>query len=182
MTPEMEQAVRRLVNGFDSIPAEWAALVAQHIDGDECVALPMWGTLFKVSDSCDRHNIERLMSHPVPADIHGLIEFMEDRDIDPEGLYLSNAMELIALAASEPDEIDEDDIEALRLAALDAWRESMDEDAFLADSGWEDVGGTGLIAREFDGQLLLGVNGAGYSFYDSHWRRLYEALGYEWHK
>jgi hypothetical protein len=181
MTPEFEAAVRRLVEGFDNIPQDWAALVAQHKDGDEAVAMPMWGTLFRVSNM-DRGNIEKLLRDPVPTDIHELIEFMDDHGIDADSLYVSNAMELIALAASDPDEIDDDDVSALRDAVIDEWRESMDEDAFLADSGWRDVGSTGIIAREFDGELLLGINGAGYSFYDSNWRRLYEELGYQWHR
>jgi hypothetical protein len=180
ISPEKERAVRRLVEGFDNIPADWAALVAEHKDGDECVALPMWGTLFRVGNM-DRGNIEKLMVHPVPTDIFDLIAFMEEHDIDPDALYLNNTVKLLALAASDPDEIDEEDVDALRDAVIDEWRESMDEDAFLADSGWQDVGSTGIIAREFDGELLLGINGAGYDFYESHWTRLYDELGYTWH-
>lgn len=181
ITPEIEQAARRLVEGFDAVPQSWASLVAEHIDGDECVAMPMWGTLFKVSNM-DEGNISKLLREPVPSDINELIEFMDDHGIEASSLYMSNAMELIALAASDPEDIDEDDIEQLRQAVIDEWRESQDEDAFLADSGWQDVGGTGLIAREFDGRLLLGINGAGYDFYESHWVPLYLALGYQWHK
>ena len=78
MTPEFEAAVRRLVEGFDNIPQDWAALVAQHKDGDEAVAMPMWGTLFKVS-SMDRSNIEKLLVPWIPEDIEGLIEFIESQ-------------------------------------------------------------------------------------------------------
>lgn len=179
MSPEKERAVRSLVSQFDNIPADWAALVAEHKDGDECGVMPMWGTLFKVS-SMDRSNIEKLLRDPIPDDIHGLIEFMEDKDIDPENI--DNAMRLIALAAEDPDEIDEADIRELQYAIQEEWSENGDEDYWLASCGWQDVGGTGIIAREFDGELLLGINGAGYSFFDSHWQRLYDELGYTWHE
>jgi len=179
MSPELDRAVRSLVSQFDNIPADWAALVAEHKDKDECVALPMWGTLFKVT-SMDRSNIEKLLRDPIPEDIHELIEFAEDKGIDLE--EIDNAMRLVALAASDPDEIDEDEVANLRHDIQDRWGEDGDEDYWLASSGWQDVGGTGIIAREFDGELLLGINGAGYDFYESHWRRLYEELGYRWHK
>jgi len=44
------------------------------------------------------------------------------------------------------------------------------------------VGSTGILAHEVDGFLLLGINGAGYGFYESHWEPLYQALGYKWHE
>jgi|CXWL01.1.fsa_nt_gi hypothetical protein len=55
-----------------------------------------------------------------------------------------------------------------------------DDEAF-ADAGWREVTDTGIYAIEFDGGLLLGIHGAGYSFYDHHWSKLYDALGYHWH-
>jgi len=177
ISPEKEAAVRRLISGFDAIPADWAALAAKHKDEDEFLALPMWGTLFLVGNM-DRGNIEKLLIDPVPKDIHGLIGFMEDYGIEPEAV---NAMELIALSASALDEIDDDVVCDLRATVLEEWRDSGDEDAMLATCGWYDVGSTGIIAREIDGELLLGINGAGYSFFDSHWVLLYDELGYSWH-
>ena len=43
------------------------------------------------------------------------------------------------------------------------------------------VGDTGIVAQYVDEELVLGIDGAGYSFYDSHWFPLYIALGYQWH-
>ncbi len=58
-----------------------------------------------------------------------------------------------------------------------------DEDlACLESAGWRGVAGTGVLAVEFDGVLLLGIHGAGHSFYSHHWEPLYDALGYEWHR
>jgi hypothetical protein len=48
--------------------------------------------------------------------------------------------------------------------------------------GCQEVGQTGISAFDIDGQLVLGINGAGYDFYEHHWIPLYEALGYGWHE
>jgi len=174
---DKERAVRRLVEGFDNIPLKWAALAAEHLDEEPCYAFPMWGTLFRVSNM-DRGNIEKLLVPAIPKDAVGLIEFAEEHGIEIE----EAEMKLLALAAADEDEIDEDEIEAIATEVYEAWTESGDEDAALVMAGWDDVGSTGIVAREFDGELLLGINGAGYDFYESHWHRLYEELGYSWHK
>jgi hypothetical protein len=54
--------------------------------------------------------------------------------------------------------------------------------AALGASGWRQVADTGVLACEFDGELLLGIHGAGYDFYSHHWEPLYAALGYRWHE
>ena len=54
-------------------------------------------------------------------------------------------------------------------------------DEELYESEWQRIVDTGIYAIEFDGELVLGINGAGYSFYGHHWEPLYDALGYEWH-
>jgi hypothetical protein len=48
--------------------------------------------------------------------------------------------------------------------------------------GSQEVGETGISAFEIDDELVLGINGAGYDFYEHHWIPLYEALGYAWHE
>jgi hypothetical protein len=48
--------------------------------------------------------------------------------------------------------------------------------------GYEEVGDTGIFAFDIDGEVVLGINGAGYDFYEHHWLPLYEALGYAWHE
>lgn len=41
----------------------------------------------------------------------------------------------------------------------------------------------GFIIYECDYcDILLGINGAGYDFYESHWKPLYFARGLKWHK
>lgn len=58
---------------------------------------------------------------------------------------------------------------------------SDEEEQAFADADWREVAETGIYAVEFDGELLLGIHGVGYSFYDHHWSKLYDALGYHWH-
>ena len=58
---------------------------------------------------------------------------------------------------------------------------SNEEDEEFANAGWQAVAGTGILAIEFDGELLLGIHGAGYDFYEHHWAKLYDALDYHWH-
>ncbi|MEZ6055455.1 MAG: hypothetical protein R3C01_02000 [Planctomycetaceae bacterium] len=53
---------------------------------------------------------------------------------------------------------------------------ASDEDARFVAAGWKGVGTTGMLAIEFDGELLLGIHGAGYDFYAAHWEPLYDAL------
>ncbi len=57
-----------------------------------------------------------------------------------------------------------------------------DEQTLFADQGWSEVADTGIYAIEFDGELMLGIHGAGYDFFECHWAPLYEALGYRWHE
>ena len=52
----------------------------------------------------------------------------------------------------------------------------------FADAGWQEVADTGIYAIEIDGELILGIDGAGYDFYTNHWAKLYDALGYHWHE
>lgn len=33
-----------------------------------------------------------------------------------------------------------------------------------------------------DGEVFIGINGAGYDFYETHWIPLYEARGLQWHE
>jgi hypothetical protein len=70
------------------------------------------------------------------------------------------------------DPVDKQRIHALRRPVTD------EEDDLY---GCQEVGQTGIYAFDVDGQLVLGINGAGYDFYEHHWIPLYEALGYSWH-
>lgn len=57
-----------------------------------------------------------------------------------------------------------------------------DENAQMQIDGWVELADTGVYAREFEGEILLGINGAGYSFKAEHFFPLYKALGFSWHE
>lgn len=175
-SPALQKAVQDFKREFNTVPAEWARLAAQHIDNDEIYAMPMWGFVF-MPDSGLAGMIERLLCHPVPEDAADLIEFAETNGIEIE----EAEMKLLALAASD-EEDHEEEIARIRREIQDAWQESGSEEAALVSYGWQDVGQTGFIAREIDGNLVLGVNGAGYDFDEAHWMPLYLALGMKWHE
>jgi len=46
---------------------------------------------------------------------------------------------------------------------------------------YEDGSPTNIYLYEVDGKSLIGIHGAGYSFYDSTWITLYDILGLKWH-
>jgi len=175
----IEAAARRLVGGFSRISQDWAKLVAEHIDEDEFVAFPMWGTLFKVDDGCDRSNIEKLLLPIGPLaceTVAELLQFATDHGLN------ASISALAALASAADDETDEDELDNMKSDLLIEWQELGYEIADIAASGWQAVGDTGVMAREFDGELLLGIDGAGYDFHEDHWIPLYLALGYGWHE
>lgn len=177
----LKQAVDTLMERFSTVPGSWLALVAQHIDKDEFVPMPMWGNCYKVDDSGLESMIRNLCGDglPVPKDALALVEFAEERGIDLD----DEALSLLALIASgeEDEDLVEDEIERIREEIIDHLRDEGDEDMMFAEAGWSDVGGTGFMARDFDGHLCLAVNGCGYDFKASHWTRLYNELGLKWH-
>jgi hypothetical protein len=176
--PAILNAARRLVRGFSMIPSDWLSAVTSRIADEEYVSMPVHGTMFVVEDSCDARSISALlvsMGAPEDDKVDQIIEWAEG-----EGLEIDDELRLLALAASdEHDVIDE--LDHLRNELMEQWRDGGSEDAIMCMDGWEAVGTTGLLAREFDGRLVLGINGGGYDFYESHWIPLYLALGYQWH-
>jgi len=58
--------------------------------------------------------------------------------------------------------------------------ESLDEDWIRENT--QKVVGCGFLIYDCDEVgILLGVDGAGYNFYDAHWLPLYQARGLKWH-
>ena len=177
----LKQAVDTFMERFSTVPGEWLALVAQHIDKDEFVPMPMWGSCFKVDDSGLASMIRKLCTDggTVPENPLALAEFAEERGLDIE----DHALTILALLSDGAEDAEdyEDEIDEIRESFLEQLRDSGDEDQQFADYGWEPVGETGFMARNFDGHLCLGVNGCGYDFKASHWTSLYTELGLKWH-
>jgi len=167
---KLRESVKRFANrSFANIPGEWVALAAKHLDEDEYLPLPMWGTLFRCDDFAP--NIAGMLCSALPEDSEAqtLRAFAEDKGLDfdePEDLEDLTCEDWLAHARSE---------------LLQDWFESDDERAHFEGWGWQSVGSTGFLAREIDGSLFLGVHGAGYDFHEAHWSALYLALGLRWH-
>ncbi len=55
------------------------------------------------------------------------------------------------------------------------------EDENSETYGFQQLKDLGIYSFMIDGEIVLGINGAGYDFWESHWTPLYDALGYNWH-
>lgn len=167
----LKQATERLVSQMASVDADMIRPMIEEEHGEGCAAMPMWSTVFRVLDPVDARKIRDMLEPmgPPEGDAEGILAWIEDQGLDVDTMAYDD----------EEDGIDED---GLYQAAVEAWSESGSEDYWLSMCGWEQVGSTGLLAIELQGDLYLGVDGAGYSFYGAHWIPLYLALGYSWHE
>lgn len=183
---DLKPAARRLVGGFSMIPLGWLKIIADELEPDEGVCLPAHGTCFKVDDSCDRRTIEKLLLPWIPTDLEDLAYFAGTicSDIEFSDYKVDHhPLEKLGDASNVRSQLEPAyDVEKLREDIKWEWCRIHDEECQLDDDGWQKVGKTGLIAREFDGHLILAINGGGYDFYDAHWIPLYRELGYSWHE
>lgn len=64
------------------------------------------------------------------------------------------------------------------------WMMSHSSDEKWLDENREAVADLGftIIENYDEGWLLLGIDGAGYDFYDAHWLPLYDLRGMKWHE
>lgn len=64
------------------------------------------------------------------------------------------------------------------------WNERNANEEMIGEYAVVDVHGdtTNIFIYEIDDRFLIGVNGAGYDFYDGVWDVLYDTLGLLWHK
>ena len=205
MNEYLEKAARRLVDGFISLEHDD---VATRFDrcGDENYAMPMWGTIFEVTDSRDIRAIRKLETTPLESietmvrhaadhgfdfDVMGFVEVDsddEDRCDDAEyhcgrcrPTYRLDSDSVICETCNRGLDFYLD-TDAADEAWLDAWRDADPDGAALYEAGWRDVADTGVLMLSGpDGGLYLGLDGAGYSFYSDHWIPLYLAMGYSWH-
>ena len=107
-----------------------------------------------------------------------LIEF-DNPQTDDDGNQIEEAV------------LSSDDFEVERDDMLPMWSTlwsppSIDQDWILGtycDNHLQEVADCGFrIYEQEDYGLLLGIDGAGYDFYESHWIPLYNARGLQWHK
>lgn len=61
----------------------------------------------------------------------------------------------------------------------EGYEEEMEGERCILDN---DGNTTAMYIYEIDGEYLLGVNGAGWDFYNGVWDKLYDVLGLQWHQ
>ncbi len=154
-----QEAVEKWVSEMGSIPQDWFACVAEHIGG-EYYPLPMWGTMFIVSD----FDGEKFMQNS-----RRMVYSAEDIDLDEierlEGEKKRKAVE-----------------KAIEKEDYSEYEEYIDEEMDGANNVLNKDGGTtAAYIYEVEGTYVLGINGAGWNFYDGVWDRLYDAAGLHWH-
>lgn len=151
------EAVKEFVKcELNAVPQEWVRIVAEE-KGDFYDALPMWGTMWIV----DPWIGEKLMDHS--RVMVGSISEIELDDIeDPaERKRVKKAIKEEDWSVLE-DYIDED----------------MQHQRCVLD---KDGRATALFVYEVADEYVIGVNGAGWDFYDGVWDRLYDLMGMQWH-
>jgi hypothetical protein len=196
----IERAAHKLVENFSGVDGDLLQAKVEEESGDP-FARPMWDRLFEVTDSCDDRAIRGLLRSGMPDDERSALGRIIDNGLglgdDLSDYYtcdecgegvkfeardafnaLDDGRDLVSLCCEAGVSVAED---RLVQDTIEAWRESGDDDCSLAEAGWQNVGDTGLIAFDHDGDLYLGRNGAGYDFFEAHWVPLYKALGYSWH-
>lgn len=142
--------------------------------------------LMQVSDYSDMHEI-------TPPSKYDRVEiFAGDYDGESGEIveHLGNTEYLVQLNNSEydePVEVCEDDFDVQRDDVLPMWG-TMWEFKDICDQKWlennlQAVADCGFrIYESEDYGYLIGIDGAGYDFYEAHFLPLYKARGLHWHK
>lgn len=153
-----KEAIELFVNrDLQAVPQDWVRIVAEH--NDEYPTLPMWGTMWIV----DRDLGEKLMynSRYMNETLDDFIDEVRTMDDGHEKESLEKAIK------------DED-----WLILEQYIDEEMAGQHCVLD---KDGNTTALFIYEIGDQYVIGVNGAGWNFYDGVWDKLYDLLGLQWH-
>jgi hypothetical protein len=156
-----QQAIEKWVDQeMSGIPQDWVAKVAEATDG-EYLTLPMWGTMFIVSE----FDGEKFMKNS-----RRMVYSAEDIDLDEieEKEGKERRKEIEKAIEAEEYSIYEDYID-----------EEMDGAYCILD---KDGSPTAAYIYEIDGKYIVGIDGAGWNFFDGVWDKLYDVAGLHWHK
>lgn len=150
----VEQFVTRDLN---SVPQEWVQIVAEH-EG-EYPALPMWGTMWLVDENFIG---EKLMEH-------SRVMVASASEIDLEDIEDEKERKTVTTAIKKED--------------WTVLEEYIDEEMSGARCVLDKDGNTtALFVYEIADEYVIGVNGAGWNFYDGAWDKLYDLLELQWHE
>lgn len=157
-----KEAIQKMVAELSSVSQDQFRTLMEA--SGEYHNLPMWGTMWRL-------------------DYFG-------EDIYESARVMVGDKEEIDLDAIDDEKEREEVKEAIK--ALDEERISWGECALLENYIDEEMAGercvldkngntTAMFVYELDGEYWLGVNGAGWDFYDGVWDKLYDIMGLKWH-
>ena len=152
----VEEFVKR---DFNSVPQDWVRKIAE--SEGEYSNFPMWGTMWIVDTFLGEQLMEksRMMAES-PQDID--LDQIEEEEGKAKREKIEKAIE------------DED------------WSElEMYYDEEMAyERSVLDVDGdpTAMFIYEVGDEYVVGINGAGWNFYDGVWDRIYDTIGLKWHE
>ena len=151
----VEEFVKRDIN--NGVPISWVEAVSDKYG--QYLRLPMWGTMWIV----DNYIGEKLDENSrVMYDSLEELKFnLDEIEDEKEQARVKKAIEKEDWSVLE-DYIDE---------------EMTGEKCVLDKDGRP----TALFVYEVGDEYVIGVNGAGWNFYDGVWDRLYDLLEYKWH-
>ena len=160
-----KEAIEKFVDrDFHPIPQEWVKIVAEAKDAG-IYAWPMWGTMWIVDNWLGEKLMEksrRMVSEADEIDLEAIDDEKEKADV----------IEAIA-------ELKKESISYGETVLLENYiNEEMAGAYCVLD---KDGNTTAVYICEIDDQYVIGVNGAGWNFYDGVWDKLYDLLGLEWH-
>lgn len=158
-----KEAIELLVNrDMQAVPREWVEIVAEK--QGELSTLPMWGTMFIVDGNLIG---EKLMKNS--RLMYGTTDELQDEVSQGENSnFDERERELITKA------IKKEDWSALE----DYIDEEMQDARCILD---KDGKTTAAYIYEIGNEYVIGVNGAGWDFYDGVWDKIYDVLGLKWH-
>jgi hypothetical protein len=148
-------AIQRMVNEFNAIPQSWVRIVAEN--DNDYRTFPMWGTMWIV----DSFYGEKLLEN-------SRVMVFDKDEIDLESLDEAER-EKVEKA------IQEDDFYVLE----EYVDEEMSGERCVLDNNGNT---TALYIYEVSDEYVIGVNGAGWNFFDGVWDKLYDIMGLKWHE
>lgn len=154
------EAIKDFINrDLNAVPQEWVKIVAEN-EGNY-PRLPMWGTMWIVEEDFIGKKLikhSRIMAESAEEIELDAIENEKDREAVQKAI--ANDQQDWSLLEQYIDE------------------EMAGEHCVLDKDG----NTTALFVYEVGDEYVIGVNGAGWNFYDGVWDKLYDLLGLKWHE
>ena len=156
-----EEAIKKWVNQeFDAMDQDWVERLFESFQG-YAPKLPMWGTMW----ICNQSDGEKFWENSrgmasSPRDIN--LDEIEEKEGEEKRKLVEKAIEEDDWSISES-----------------YYDEEMAGERCVLD---KDGDPTSVYIYELDGKYIIGVNGAGWDFYDGVWDRLYDVAELHWHK